>query len=109
MSLEINCSEELSRWHCLRASYWAKHGIIVRLKTSEDHSLNKAVITFEGDKYLASVTAWGTGTVESIIFDLARDVEIRSDDFEFDSLSALREILDIHEDFYINLLEQGEV
>lgn len=104
MDFEINCSQELKRWHALHAGDWADRKIIAQLKTSEDHALNKAVVTFDNGAYLASVTAWGTGTVESIILDLQDGVEIRSYDFEFDSLSTLREILDGHKDAYINLL-----
>lgn len=56
---------------------------------SEESSINKSAAFFDSGAYLASLTVWGNGTGEWILFDVNLEKEIEVNNFEFHSESEL--------------------
>jgi hypothetical protein len=64
------------------------------LKLPQEPDLNKAVATLESSTHVASITAWGAGTLEYIVLDVPRQTEVVMWDKEFGTVAELRLLLD---------------
>jgi hypothetical protein len=73
---------------------WMSLSIRADLRLPEEPELNKAVATLEAPTHVASVTAWGTGTLEFIVLELATQSEVIMSDKEYGTADELRSLLD---------------
>jgi hypothetical protein len=64
------------------------------LRLPEGPDLNKAVATLETPTHAASVTVWGSGTLEFIVLELATQSEVVMSDREYGTAEELRSLLD---------------
>ena len=73
---------------------WRRLSIEAGLRLPEKPAINKAVVTLETESHVASVTVWGSGTLEFIVLELATQREVIMMDKEYRTARELLILLD---------------
>ena len=99
----VDSSAELSKWLSERRHILTTKFITTRLIVLESASINKATITLESSTHVGNITAWGGGTFEIIVLDLATKKEVLFRHQEFSIPEELRLLLDEYSELFSNL------
>ena len=89
-----NAAREMQNWFARYELGFKDRRITARLWLPSTPGLDKATTTLETPTHVASLTAWGNGTVEFAVIDTETKADVISRDNEYATAAELLEILD---------------
>ena len=90
----VDAPKAVQEWVSDWNQRWRSLSITVNVRLPEEPGPNKAVATLEGSTHVASITVWGTGTIEFILLNVSTQSEVVISDKEYSTAEELRSLLE---------------
>lgn len=102
MTIEKEMIDVFMRWHNDNAQRFRDDSILSESRRSELPDLDKAIIEFENENVIASITIWGWGDFEVIVMCKRTKQAILAEDIKIQSPAEVPRALDGYYNVIVN-------